>query len=150
MKNIADHRPIPLTFVSAAMTSSSLIASSESSGSSPLITLAVRSRSKRDLLPAHAGRAELWVCDTAQPLRREVTAGHQRDEAGEDRRSRFGRELLAGNRPHERGEVVGALRGGKAARTMCLDEPGEHRIATHQQAPRLRVISWSHGEDSIS
>ena len=41
---------------------------------------------------------------------------HQRDQTAVDRRCGFGRELLAGDGANERGEMIGALRGRKAAR----------------------------------
>ena len=150
MRNIsADHRPMPFTCVNAAITSSSDIDSSESSGSAPLRTFSARSRRYGALLAAHADSAELLVRQRRQRIRRDAVR-HQGGQPRIDRCCSFGRELLAGDGPNEGGEVVGSLRSREAARPVLSYQLGENRIATQQEPARTSVVVGFHGTRSYS
>ena len=76
------------------------------------------------------------------PSRVGTPSGISATIAGVNRRRRFRGQLLTRDGADERGEMVGALSGGKAARALPPDQRGKNGITAKQDASRAWYSRW--------
>ena len=103
----------------------------------------------RTFLAAEADAAKLFAGEHVNRRRaRNLGVGKQRDEASENRRRRFRRELLAHDRADERREMIFPLPRRQPARPDALDHAAENWVAAHQQPTRARVVGRRHAVEA--
>ena len=145
IRNIsAVHWPRPRTATISSIASSSASSSRRSSSSSPLITCAARSRMYSTLRPERPAPRRSSSLGLQQLLGRGRRAAEDVEHPQVDRPRRFGRELLADDRPQQRPVGVGRalLAAPLQPRRQVdladpLDQRRHHRVGGGERFARL-------------
>ena len=152
IRNIsAVHWPRPRTATISSITSSSPSSSSRSSSSSPLDHVGGEVADVLDLAAGEPGAAQVLLVDLEQLLGGRGVAAEEVEHAQVDRPRRFGRELLADDRPQQRPVGVGGplfaaprSRVGEVDLADPLDQRRHHRVGGGERgraSPRSRSPS---------